>query len=215
MKIEIIIADDHPIFLKGLADIISEDENIKIAGKATDGLRAVELINELLPAVAVLDIDMPRMDGLAVLKDASWDRSKTKIVFLTSYKEEDMFNEAIDNGAMGYVLKENALYDINDCINAVVSDKHYISPILAGYLVRRKSKLSELEKKQPLLKVLTSTDLKILKMIADDKTSKEIGVALMISYRTVENYRTNINNKLNLHGSHSLVKFAKEYKPIL
>jgi len=214
-EIRIIIADDHPIFKNGLKQIISEDGNIKIIGEAGDGEKALELIKELSPDIAVLDLDMPKKNGLQVLKDASIDKKRTKIVFLTMYKEEDMFNEAMEHGIMGYVLKENAMNDIVECINTVIQNRHYISPLISGYLIKRRENITEFENSRPALKDLTSTELRILKLIAENKTSKEIAKELFISYRTVENHRTNISCKLNLHGSHSLIKFAIENKSLL
>ena len=158
---------------------------------------------------------MPKKNGLQVLKDESLDKKRTRFVFLTMYKEEDMFNEAMENGIMGYVLKENAMTDIVECINTVIGNRHYISPLISGYLVQRRENIKQFESSNPSLKDLTPKELIVLKMIAENKTSKEIAEKLFISYRTVENHRTNISNKLNLHGSHSLIKFAIENKSLL
>lgn len=131
------------------------------------------------------------------------------------YKEEDIFNEAVDNGLMGYVLKESAMDDIAECINIVSRNRHYISPLISEYLLNRHSRIEELEKNNPSIKDLTATEKKILKLIADNKTSREISDDLFISQRTVENHRANIITKLNLKGSHTLLKFAIENKSIL
>jgi DNA-binding NarL/FixJ family response regulator len=214
-EIKIIIADDHPIFRSGLKQIISEDGNIKVVAEAGDGEQTIKLINELSPDIAVIDVDMPKKNGLEVLKYVSASKGKTKIIFLTMYKEQDMFNEAMDRGIMGYVLKESAMSDIVECINNVFQNRHYISPLISDHLISRNAKINELQSNNPLLKDLTPTERKILKMIAESKTSKEISAELFISFRTVENHRTNISSKLNLHGSHSLLKFAIENKSLL
>ena len=213
--IKIIIADDHPIFLSGLKQIIAEDENIKIIGEAGDGENASKLINELSPDIAVLDVDMPKKNGLEILKETTKSKKRTKIVFLTMYKEEDMFNEAMDYGIMGYVLKESAMSDIVECINIVYQNRHYISPLISDHLLKRHTGINKLESSKPSLKDLTPAELKILKLIAENKTSKEISEELFISYRTVENHRTNIANKLGLKGPHSLLNFAIENKHLL
>lgn len=214
-EIKIIIADDHPIFLNGLKQIITDDGNIKIVGEAGDGENAQRLINELNPDIAVLDVDMPKKNGLEILKETTANGKRTKIVFLTMYKEEDMFNEAMDNGIMGYVLKESAMSDIVECINIVSQNRHYISPLISDYLLKRRVGINELENKNPSIKDLTPTELRILKLIAENKTSKEISGELFISYRTVENHRANISNKLGLKGAHSLLNFAIENKNLL
>lgn len=212
-RIRIIIADDHPIFRGGLRQIISADKTIEIIGEADNGEKALELIHELKPDIAVLDIDMPKKTGLDVLR--ALENSKTKIIFLTMYAEEDIFDEAMDLGIKGYVLKDSAVSDIIECILSVNEDNYYISPNVSNLLVNRRNKSKNLIKKNPELGNLTKTERNILKYISENKTSKEIAEVLFLSHRTVENHRTNISNKLNLRGSHSLLKFAIENKSYL
>lgn len=211
-KIKIVIADDHPIFRSGLKQIIEEDENIEIIGEASDGEKALQLIYNLQPEIAVLDVDMPERNGLEVVKEIKKSGTKTSVIFLTMYKEEDIFNEAMDLGVMGYVLKESAMNDITECINIVHKNNYYISPIISHHLLKRRTKIKDFEDSTPSLAKLTPAELKILKLIAENKTSKEISDELFISPRTVENHRTNISSKLNLKGSHSLLNFAIENK---
>jgi DNA-binding NarL/FixJ family response regulator len=215
IEITVIIADDHPIFLNGLKQIIAEDENIKIIGEAGEGEKALQLINEINPEIAILDFDMPKKNGLEILKEVTHNKSETKIIFLTMYKEEDMFNEAMDNGLMGYVLKENAADDIVECINTVSKNCHYISPLISDHLINWRIRINGLVKKSPKLTDLTAMERKILRLVADNKTNKEISEELFISHRTVENHRNEISKKLNLKGSHSLLKFAIENKSFL
>ncbi|MBK6772378.1 MAG: response regulator transcription factor [Ignavibacteria bacterium] len=212
-KIRIIIADDHPIFRGGLRQIISADESIEIIGEADNGEKALEIIQELKPDIAVLDIDMPKKTGLDVLRELK--DSSTKIIFLTMYAEEDIFDEAMDFGIKGYVLKDSAVNDIIECILSVNEDNYYISPNVSNLLVNRRNKSKNLIKKNPELGNLTKTERNILRFISENKTSKEIAEVLFLSHRTVENHRTNISNKLNLKGSHSLLKFAIENKSYL
>lgn len=212
-KIRIIIADDHPIFRGGLRQIISADLSIEIIGEAENGEKALEIIQELKPDIAVLDIDMPKKTGLDVIRELK--DSNTKIIFLTMYAEEDIFDEAMDLGIKGYVLKDSAVNDIIECILSVNEDNYYISPNVSNLLVNRRNKSKNLIKKNPELGNLTKTERNILRFISENKTSKEIAEVLFLSHRTVENHRTNISNKLNLKGSHSLLKFAIENKSYL
>lgn len=214
-KIKIIIADDHPIFRGGLKHIIQDEENFKIIGEAADGKKALELILNEKPDIAVLDMSMPEKTGLQVLREMKDKKSKTKVIFLTMFKEEDIFDEAMSLGIEGYVLKESAENDIVECINQVIKNNYYISPLISNLLVKRRNKINDLDIQKPTLQYLTPTEKRILKLISENKTSKEISEELFISYRTIENHRTNISNKLNLHGSHSLVKFAIENKSLL
>ncbi len=211
--IKIVIADDHPIFRNGLKQIIDFDKRIKIIGEADNGQKAFELITELKPDIAILDIDMPKKTGLEVLKELK--DSDVKIIFLTMYAEEDIFEEAMNHGIKGFVLKDSAVSDIVDCIFSVYEERYYISPSVSNFLINRRKKLKELKNNNPLLQNLTMSEKKILKFISENKTSKEIADILFISYRTIENHRANISGKLNLKGSHSLVKFAIENKALL
>lgn len=212
-EIKIVIADDHPIFRGGLKQIIDLDKRIKIIGEADNGQKALEIISELKPDMAILDIDMPKKTGLEVLKELG--STDVKIIFLTMYAEEDIFDEAMNLGIKGFVLKDSAVNDIIECIFTVNEDKYYISPSVSDFLMNRRKKLNQLKSNNPQLQNLTMAEKKILKFISENKTSKEIAEILFISYRTIENHRANISGKLNLKGSHSLVKFAIENKSLL
>lgn len=212
-KIKIVIADDHPIFRNGLRQILETETRIEILGESDNGEKALEIIHEKNPDIAILDIDMPKKTGLDVLR--AMKDLNTKVIFLTMYAEEDIFDEAMNLGIKGYVLKDSAVNDIIDCILSVSNDDYYISPSVSNFLVNRRKKLNELKNSNPALDYLTPTEKKILKFISENKTSKEIANILFLSHRTVENHRTNMSNKLNLKGSHSLLKFAIENKSLL
>lgn len=211
--IQIVIADDHPLFRNGLKQLLEKEQNIKITGEADNGNKALELILEKKPDIAILDIDMPGKTGLEVMRDIK--DSGTKIIILTMYAEEDIFDEALSLGVRGYVLKDSAVNDILDCIRKVTENEYYMSPSVSNFLVTRRKKITELKKINPHLETLTITEKKILKFISENKTSKEIANTLFLSPRTIENHRTNISNKLKLKGSHSLLKFAIENKSLL
>jgi DNA-binding NarL/FixJ family response regulator len=214
-KIKILIADDHPIFRDGLRQLIENEENMHIVGEAADGKKAFDLILEKEPDIAILDLSMPDKSGLQVLRELKHKKCRTKVIFLTMFKEEDIFEEAMDLGVEGYVIKESAENDILDCINQVSQNNYYISSHISNLLIKRRNKTYETKNEKFLLDNLTPTERRILKLIAQNKTSKEISDVLFISYRTIENHRTNISNKLNLHGTHSLVKFAIENKSLI
>ena len=211
-KLRVLIADDHPIFRKGLLQAVGSDNAIEIVGEAGDGQEALRLVDELKPDVAILDIEMPGLNGLQVAEEIIKRHLPIDIVFLTMYKEEDMFNEAMDLGVKGYVLKESAVSDIVNSIKTVASGRYFLSPSISEFLVSRSDRARLLLKKKPQLQNLTTTERKVLRSISENKTSKEIADDLNISYRTVENHRSNICNKLAIHGSHSLLKFAIEHK---
>lgn len=209
---KLIIADDHPLFRKGLVDLISTIPQFSICAEADDGIQALELIKKNVPDIAILDINMPGMNGFDVAKKVKAEQPSINIIFLTMYNEEELFNKAMELGVKGYVLKECAVKDILDCIIAVSEGKHYISAVISDYLVNRSSAMNTNEEHKSAIDKLTPTEKQILEQIAENKTSKEIADKYFISIRTVENHRMNICNKLSIHGSNALLKYALENK---
>jgi two-component system, NarL family, response regulator DegU len=211
-EITVLIADDHPIFRKGLRQVLESERGLSVISEAEDGEAALEKVLQLAPDVIVLDINMPVMDGFEVARRIRRADFPVRIVFLTMYNDEEMFTEALDLGARGYVLKSSAVADIGDCVRAVSSGQHYISPALSGFLLKRRNRALTFARNHPAIDDLTRKESQILKLIAESKTSKEIAAELFISYRTVENHRASICQKLGLHGSNTLVKFAIEHR---
>ena len=210
--VRILIADDHPLFRNGLRQSIEAELAYQVVGEAGDGYAALRLIRELQPDLCVIDISMPAMDGLALVSQLRAQRIQTEVIILTMYREEDLFNAAMDLEVKGYLVKESAVSDILDAIRTVISGHTYISPSLAELLVARRESANALRSEKPGLDRLTAAERRILKLIANDRTSKEIADELGISPRTVENHRTHICAKLDVHGIHSLLKFAYDKK---
>ncbi len=211
-EVKIVIADDHPIVRQGLRQMIEAEKNFTIVGEAGDGEDALQLIETHQPDVAVLDIDMPRIGGFDVARELKRKKSEVGIIFLTMHSEEEIFQTAMDLGVKGYVLKDSATTDIVAGIKSIAAGKPFISPALSALLLNRRRRAEKLTSEKPELDSLTPTECRILKLIAEDKTSKEIGSELFISHRTVHAHRANISNKLNLSGNLALVKFAITHK---
>ena len=214
-EIRILIADDHPIMRQGLKQIIEIEPNLKVVGEAANGSEALAMIEELMPDAAILDVDMPHQDGFQVARSLIANKNPAAIIFLTMHSDEAMFHAALDLGAKGYVLKDSATTDIVAGIKSIASGKPFISPALSALLLNRRRRVNKLARQNPELDSLTPTERRILKLIAEDKTSKEIGEELFISHRTVHAHRANISNKLNLSGNLALVKFAITHKSVL
>lgn len=210
--IKLVVADDHPIVRKGLVQIITAVPEIKVLAEAGDGEAALKLIEELRPDVALLDINLPRLTGFDVILEAERRKLPVKIIFLTMHSEEELFNEAMDLGAQGYLLKESAVTEIVEAIKQVAAGHSYISAAITAYLINRSRRAAEFASQSQGIAGLTPTERRVLRLIAEYKTSKEIADEMGSHHRTVENHRTNICRKLDIHGSHVLLRFALRYK---
>jgi len=215
-KINLLIADDHPIFRKGLKDILLESfQNTSII-ECVNGIEAYENTKKHLPQVVILDINMPEMNGLEACKAIVRDRIDTKIIILTMYREKEMIRKAMLAGASGYLLKDNAVDEILDCINQVQNNEKYIGTALLPYY----NKINEDDRKKTevleSIKLLSQAELKTLKLVSQNKTSKEIAELLFLSEKTVENYRSRICAKIGLPPrNNSLVLWVNENKDLL
>lgn len=192
MNTSIVIADDHPLMLRGLTDFLTS-KGYNIIGSAEDGKTAYNLIVKLKPEIAILDIRMPYMTGLEIAEACQKNDLPTKVILITFDKEEEVYDQALEFGVFGYILKEFAIEEIETCISQVVNGKPYFSEEIASYL-----KASTLENKPEALDSLTKSELKIVKLISENNTSQDIADELSISVRTVDKHRSNIVHKLGL-----------------
>ena len=208
--IRILIVDDHPLFCNGLRQVIQGDPRFELVGEAADGEAAWLAIQKMKPDVAILDVNLPKLTGLEVAARIQKKRLSTRVIILTMFKEEDLINRALDLGVNGFVLKDNAVTDIVNAISTAAEGGHYLSPAVSGFLVNRRNRATALTLRKPGLEDLTKAECRILRLVAENKTSRAIAAELGISPRTVEAHRANICTKLNLHGSHSLLQFALE-----
>lgn len=214
-KITILLADDHPLLRKGLKETIEEQSEYSVIVEANNGESALTLIEQHNPDIAILDVDMPKMNGLEVAAMVQQKKLGTKIIILTMYDNETIFNKAIDNGAKGYLLKDNAVSEINNALYTVINGNHYVTPSLSSLLIQRSENHNMRSMEHSALSILTQTERKILRLVGDHKSNKEIAESLFISLRTVETHRNNICQKLNLQGANALLKFALENKKLL
>jgi DNA-binding NarL/FixJ family response regulator len=213
-EIQILIADDHPLMRKGLRLSVEEDPGLKVVGEASDGEAALSLIKTLQPHVALLDIEMPKLDGLGVVREMIKSGLKTEVIFLTFHSNLDLFRSAMDLGCKGYILKDSAVQEVVAGIHAVASGRPYISSAITADLLQSQNRP---DAKSSRMSHLTPTELRIMQLVARGKTSKEIGAELSIHYRTVENHRTSMCRKLDLEGegANALLRFALQNKDIL
>jgi two-component system, NarL family, response regulator DegU len=201
-EVRVVIADDHPIFRRGLRGVIEADSRLSVVAEAGDGEAALAQIQAFQPEIAVLDLEMPGKGGIEVLRAIQEQKLPVAVIVLTMHNDERFFTAALDREAKGYVLKDSAVTDILAAINAVAAGQNFISPSLSTLLVNQRRRAVALAEQHPNLPRLT----------AAHKTSKQIADELFIAASTVHKHRENICKKLGLHGSHALLDFALEHK---
>jgi two-component system response regulator NreC len=209
-KYRIVIAEDHTILREGLRALLSSRPEFEIVGEAEDGRAAVQCIERLKPALALMDLSMPRMSGMDAIREIKKRCPETKILVLTVHKTEEYILATFKAGADGYALKDSTHTELVMAIKSVLTGKPYLSPgisekVIEGYLEGRQTL-----KARTAYETLTHREREILKLIAEGYKNKEIADDLCISVKTVEKHRANIMEKLGLHNVQALTAFAIE-----
>jgi DNA-binding NarL/FixJ family response regulator len=205
----ILLVDDHVMFRQGLKRILEERSDLEVVGEVNCGLELLKLLEKLVPALIILDISMPNLRGLEVIHEIKMSHPNVKILVLTMHKDKAYLHQAVTAGAEGYLLKEDADSELFSAIDRVRQGRIYISPKLSEELTEDWIKISRGDQKPSFEpEKLTTRERQVLKLIAEGKSSKEIGDLLFISPRTVEHHRASIMDKLKLKKTADLVKYA-------
>src|SRR5262245_18161623 len=211
-EIRIVFAEDHPFFRDGVRAALTGEDGFRVVGEAADGAAALELVRSLEPEVAILDIGLPVMNAVSVVRRIREQHLPVEVVFLTIHDEEEMFEEALELGVRGYLLKDCTASELVRCVRAVASGQHYATPPMTSYLVAKMQRIERFAEKVPGLSLLTPHERAILRPIAHEKTSKAIAEEMGIAPKTVDAHRTNICSKLEIHGKHVLTRFALRHR---
>jgi DNA-binding NarL/FixJ family response regulator len=209
-KTKIIIAEDHTILREGLCHLLETQGEYEIVGQAADGKEAIKQVENKQPDLILLDISMPRMNGISVIKDIKARYPDTRIMVLTVHKSEEYILETFQSGADGYCLKYANHKELLLGIRNIMSGKRFISPeisdkVLEGYLEGRKTL-----KPESTWHTLTQREKEILKLVGEGYTNKEIANYLCISVKTVDKHRANLMKKLDIHNASALTAYAIE-----
>lgn len=206
----ILIAEDHTILREGLRALLSSHDDFRIKGEAQDGREALQSVEKLRPDLVLMDLSMPRTNGLEAIKDIKKGHPEVKVIALTVHKTEEYIVAALDAGADGYVLKDANHSELVMAMKTVLKGERYLSPgisekVIQGYLDGRKG-----YKATTAWDTLTQREREILKLIAEGYKNKDVADYLYISLKTVEKHRANLMRKLDLHNAAALTAFAIE-----
>lgn len=210
---KILLADDHVIVCDALANMLSTDPRFEVVGQAHNGLDVLKKVEQLHPELVVIDIGMPGLNGIEAIKRIKKKNPRVKAIVLSMHKDEAYIYWALRAGASGYVLKQSAARELVDAISQVLLGHTYLSPSISSTVIRGYLHGSQAnnESGDPLT-LLTDREREILQLVAEGLTSKEIAQRLNVSIRTIDAHRANIMNKLNIHTTPGLVKFAIRHR---
>jgi DNA-binding NarL/FixJ family response regulator len=206
--IRVLIADDHGIVRTGLRLLFERISDMEVIGEAVDGRQAVALAKQLRPDIVVMDIGMPLLNGLEAAAQIVKDNDRVGVIMLSMHTDESYILRALDAGAKGYLLKDNADEDMEQAVRSVASGKPYFSPSIAQTLLEDYVRLMRERSVQDSFALLTEREREVLQLLAEGKSNKEAASILSLSPYTVETHRTNMMQKLGLHNTAEIVLYA-------
>jgi len=207
LSVTILLADDHPLVRRGLRTLLETEAGFSVVGEAADGIQAIQMVEHFQPSIMIVDLMMPNLNGLEVLRQVSRRSPKTRMIVLSMQSAEPYVMEAFRSGAIGYLLKDSPPEELIDAIHQVMLGVKYLSPKLPEWLIDTTTKPSENAKQDPY-ETLTDREREVLQMTAEGKTASEIGKQLSISPRTVELHRGRMMDKMGFHRQTELVRYA-------
>jgi two-component system, NarL family, response regulator NreC len=209
-KCRILIAEDYTILREGLRSLLSSNPEFEITGEAEDGNQAVQQTEKLKPDVVLMDLSMPRMNGMEAIREAKKRCPGTKILALTVHKDEEYIRATLAAGADGYVLKDATHAELVMAIKSVLAGKYYLSPGVSEKIIEGYLEGGKVLKPLSAWETLTQREREVLKLIGEGYKSKEIAEYLCISVKTVDKHRANLMQKLDLHNVQGLTAYAIE-----
>jgi DNA-binding NarL/FixJ family response regulator len=207
-KIRIVLADDHPIVLDGLRNLIRAEPDLELVGEAASGLSALKIIREQRPDVAVLDISMPELNGILLSRRLAGEMPALRLLVLTLHEDRAYLNQALEAGVRGYVLKRSAVENLVQAIRAVMVGGLYIDPAIVGRVFESKQINKRLAARKGVAPALTDREADVLKMAALGFTNKEIASRLDVGVKSIETYKARGLEKLGLKTRAELVRYA-------
>jgi len=207
MSIRILLADDHKMFREGLRALIEKQPGMEIIDEVENGRKAVQLVRDLLPDVIIMDIAMPNLNGIEATRQIVAKIPSVKVIALSMHSDKRFVVEMLKAGASGYLLKDCAFEELAHAICAVRSNRTYLSPKIADMMIKDYVRLFP-KNKLWVFSVLTSRQREVLQLLSEGKTTSQIALDLQVSVKTVETYRQQIMDKLDIHSIAELTKYA-------
>ena len=205
--IRVFLADDHAVLRAGLKMLIDAQPDMQVVGEAENGEEAVERVVGLKPDIALLDVNMPKLDGLEALRRLKAASSQAKVLILSMYDDEGYLRRALETGASGYILKNAADSELMAALRAAARGEVYVYPSLTHLLVNRYLGREE-SKSAPSVVELTEREVEVLRLLAEGHTSEQVGQRLALSAKTVDTYKARVMEKLGLRSRVDLVRYA-------
>jgi DNA-binding NarL/FixJ family response regulator len=209
-KITVLLADDHAIVREGLRALLEHEPDIEIVGEAETGRQAVQRTQRLLPAVVVMDIAMPLLNGLEATRQILKAAPATRVLILSAHRDDEYVDEAIRIGAAGYLIKQTSAHILPEAIREAHKGKAFFDPSIAGRLADRQKSMPRgaLGRRKAGHVELTTREVEVLQLIAEGKANKQTADELGISIKTVEKHRQNLMSKLDIHDTAGLTRYA-------
>ena len=213
-KRKIVIAEDHTILRAGLRALLSGQNDLEVIGEAGDGREAVRKIDTLQPDLLLIDLSMPKLNGIEAIREIKSRHPEIKIIVLTVHKSDEYIIAALKAGANGYMLKDASQNELLLAIDYVINGKTFLSPSISDKVVVAVLNTDKKDKPAAVLDNLTAREREILKLVAEGNTNKKIADHLCISLKTVEKHRSNLMKKLDLRNTAGLTAYAIEKKMV-
>ena len=209
-KIRILIIDDHPLFREGIKSLIARNPGFEVVGEAGNGRKGLRMAKELKPDLVVMDISLPDKSGIDLTRDIRSHLSETRVIIVSMHSKIDYITEAFRAGASGYMVKESAVGTLIQGLKAVSRGEYYLDSSFSHNVVKKLMEFPEKEAKitDARYDTLTPREQQVMRLLAEGISTKEIAERLFISRKTVENHRTSIMSKLELHGTIELIRYA-------
>jgi len=207
-KIRVILAEDHTIVRQGLRLLLKQSDDIKVIGEAKDGREAVKKTGHLKPDIALMDISMPILNGIEATRQIKKKFPDIKVLILTMHTTEEYISQILHAGASGYLVKKSAHHELLSAIKAIQKGNSYLSPLVSKKVVDEYLQKTKDDIKQDRYEKLTTREREVLQLVAEGQSNKEIAELLYLSVKTVETHKAHLMDKLNLHTTTDLIKYA-------